>query len=67
MNTPGSLEMIQPQSVERFLQVFGWLADRLDLNVPAIVEMDDLRSLPPGTLGHAWAEHLDTNGLQPFV
>jgi ubiquinone biosynthesis protein COQ4 len=67
MNTPASLEMIQAQRIERFLQIFGWVADRLGCNVPAIVEMDDLRSLPPGTLGHAWAEHLDINGLQPFV
>lgn len=66
MNTPASLEMIQAQRVERFLQVFSWVTDRLGRNVPAIVEMDDLRSLPPGTLGHAWAEHLDANGLKPF-
>jgi ubiquinone biosynthesis protein Coq4 len=63
MNTPASLEMIQAQRVERLLQIFGWVTDRLGRNVPAIVEMDDLRSLPPGTLGHAWAEHLDANYL----
>ncbi len=67
MNTSPSLERIQAQRVERFLQVFGWLADHLDLNVPPIVEMEHLRSLPPGTLGHTWAEHLDVNGLDPFV
>jgi ubiquinone biosynthesis protein COQ4 len=66
MNT-SSLERMQAQRVERFLQLFGWVADHLALNVPPIVEMDYLRSLPPGTLGHAWAEHLDANGLAPFV
>ncbi|MDA0267802.1 MAG: Coq4 family protein [Cyanobacteria bacterium] len=69
MNTSSlsSLEKMQAQRVECFLHVFGWVTDRLDLNVPPIVKMDYLRSLPPGTLGHAWAEHLDANGLQPFV
>lgn len=62
-----ALEKIQVRRAECFLHLLGWVADRLDLNVPPIVEMDYLRSLPPGTLGHAWAEHLDTNGLQPFV
>ncbi|MEO0759890.1 MAG: Coq4 family protein [Cyanobacteria bacterium J06648_16] len=69
MNTSSlsSLEQIQAQRVECLLKVFGWVTDRLDLNVPPIVEMDYLRSLPPDTLGHAWAEHLDANGLDPFV
>jgi ubiquinone biosynthesis protein COQ4 len=69
MNTSSlsSLEKMQTQRVECFLHMFGWVSDRLNLNVPPIVEMDHLRSLPPGTLGHAWAEHLDANGLQPFV
>jgi len=69
MNTSSvsSVEKMQAQRVERLLQVFGWVTDRLDLNVPPIVEMDYLRSLPPGTLGHAWAEHLDASGLAPFV
>lgn len=69
MNTSSlsSLEQIQAQRVECLLKVFGWVTDRLDLNVPPIVEMDYLRSLPSGTLGHAWAEHLDANALQPFV
>lgn len=66
MNTSSSVERIQAQRVERFLQLFNWVADRLDLNVPPIVEMDYLRSLPAGSLGHAWAKHLDINGLKPF-
>ncbi len=69
MNTSSlsSLEQMQAQRVECFLQVFGWVTDLLALNVPPIVKMDYLRSLPSGTLGHAWAEHLDANGLDPFV
>jgi len=69
MNTSSlsALEKIQAQRVERLFQLLNWVADCLDLNVPPIVAMDHLRSLPPGTLGHAWAAHLDANGLQPFV
>lgn len=66
MNAPSSLEMIQAQRVERFLYLLNWAFDRLNLNVPPIVEMDALRSLPAGSLGHAWAEHLNANGLKPF-
>lgn len=61
------LEKLQAQRIERFLQAFGWFTDRFHLNVGPIVEMDYLRSLPPGSLGHTWAAHLDANGLQPFV
>ncbi|NET37302.1 MAG: hypothetical protein F6K19_35645 [Cyanothece sp. SIO1E1] len=28
--------------------------------------MDYLRSCPPDSFGHAWAQHLDANGLKPF-
>ncbi|MGD1905195.1 MAG: hypothetical protein ACFB0C_04280 [Leptolyngbyaceae cyanobacterium] len=61
-----SLEMIQAQRVEYFLQVLSWVSDRFGLNQPPIVNLDDLRSLAPDSLGYAWAEHLDANGLQPF-
>lgn len=66
MNTPSAVKIIQIQRVERFLQLLHWANDRLGRNVPPIVKMDYLRSLPPGSLGHAWAQHLDANGLQPF-
>lgn len=67
MKTPSSLKTMQAQRVERLLRLLNWASDHLDLNVPPIVEMDYLRSLPPGSFGHAWAEHLDANGLKPFV
>jgi hypothetical protein len=66
MNAPSSLEMIQVQRVEHFLQLLNWVNDRLDRNVPPIVDMDYLRSLPADSFGYAWAHHLDANGLAPF-
>lgn len=66
MTVPPSLAVVQAQRVERFLQLLSWGSDRFGLNTPPIVDMDYLRSLPPGSFGYAWAEHLDANGLQPF-
>lgn len=66
MNMPSSLEMIQAQRVEHFLHLLNWVSDRFGLNTPPIVNMDYLRSHPLGSFGHAWAQHLDANGLKPF-
>lgn len=57
---------IAAQRVKRLLQLLKQVNDRLDRNVPAIVDVDHLRSLPPGTFGHAWIQHLDENNLEPF-
>ncbi|MEO1622363.1 MAG: Coq4 family protein, partial [Cyanobacteria bacterium J06632_3] len=61
-----SLEMLQARRVKRFLQVFSWASERLGLDVPPIVNLEDLRSQPPASLGYAWAQHLDNNGLNPL-
>ncbi|MBE7384112.1 MAG: hypothetical protein F6J95_022165 [Leptolyngbya sp. SIO1E4] len=53
--------------VNRFLKALDWTTTRLGLNAPPIVELAYLRSLPVGTFGCAWANHLDTQGLQPFT
>ena len=66
MPTLTSFETKQAQRVEHFFELLNWSFDRLGLNVPQIVHLETLRSLPLGTLGHAWAAHLDENQLQPF-
>lgn len=66
MNYSSSLDILQAQRVERFLQLLNGLNCRLSRNVSPIVHIDNLRSLPPDSLGHVWAQHLDSNGLQPF-
>jgi ubiquinone biosynthesis protein Coq4 len=50
----------------RLLKAVGWLGDRLGLSTPAIVDLTYLRSLPPGSFGRAWADHLDNAGLEPL-
>lgn len=66
MNSASSLNMIQAQRVEHLLQLLHWVNHRLGRNLPPIVTLDQLRSHPLGSFGHAWAQHLDNNGLQPF-
>lgn len=39
----------------------------LGLDVPQIVKIDTLRAMPNGSFGHAWAEFLDTNHLEPLT
>lgn len=43
------------------------LSDALGISVPQIVDMNQLRSLPPGTFGRAWADSLDQQGLKPLT
>ena len=61
------LKVAQARRVERFLHRLRWLSARLGRNVPPIVDIHSLRSLPPGSFGHSWAQHLDANGLKPLV
>ncbi|MEL6384035.1 MAG: hypothetical protein AAFQ89_16595 [Cyanobacteria bacterium J06626_18] len=49
-----------------FLSTITWTAKYLGLAVPPLVKIDYLRSLPLGTFGRAWADHLDTHDLEPF-
>ncbi|HEY9639854.1 MAG TPA: Coq4 family protein [Coleofasciculaceae cyanobacterium] len=53
--------------IARFLKGIDHLSDALGTSVPPIVNLDELRSLPPGTLGRAWADSLDQHQLQPFT
>jgi len=38
----------------------------IGLNVPQIIEIEKLRSLPVGTFGRSWSDFLDRNNLQPL-
>jgi ubiquinone biosynthesis protein COQ4 len=53
--------------VLRFLALVDWLGARLGVNVPPVVEIEFLRSRPPGSLGHSLVEFLDRHHLQPFT
>jgi len=66
MQVSPSIDVIQAQRVDFFLTQLSALSERLGLDVPPIVQLDQLRSCPSGSLGHAWAQHLDDNGLQPL-
>ncbi|MEA5412696.1 hypothetical protein VB737_13050 [Synechococcus sp. BA-120 BA3] len=66
MSVTSSIDVRQAQRVERFLQLVNWVGHRLGSDGPPLVDMPALRSLPAGTLGHAWAQHLDDTGLEPF-
>ena len=52
--------------ISLFLNLVDRFSDRLGVSVPLLVEMDKLRSLPPSTLGHAWADALDRAHLSPL-
>ena len=58
--------MHQGARARRFLGVLNWVHTQLGLNVAPIVEIDDLRSLPPDSLGRAWVNHLVEHDLEPF-
>jgi len=55
------------QLIQRFLERVDQISDRLHLSVPPLVHLEELRQLPPGTLGRSLADHLDENHLQPFT
>lgn len=54
-------------SVSHFLDRVDWLGDRLGLNVPPIVEIEALQSLPSGTLGRSLADLLNREQLAPLT
>lgn len=66
MNMSGSSDRGLVSRVEFFLGVLDWVNDRLGYSAPPLIDVDYLRSLPTGTLGHAWIQHLERNGLTPF-
>lgn len=53
--------------LHNFLAVIDQVSDRLGTSVPALVDLNALRQLPPETLGRSLADHLDQQQLQPFL
>lgn len=53
--------------VDQFLQRVDWVSDRIGMSVPPVVDLGVLRSLPPGTLGHALVDTLNRHQLQPLT
>jgi ubiquinone biosynthesis protein COQ4 len=50
-----------------FLNLIDRLFEPLGLNVPQIIEIEKMRSLPEGTFGRTCANFLDQHHLQPFT
>jgi len=67
MTATTSFDARQAQRVKKVLQLVNWAGHRMGGDVPPIVDMPSLRALPQGSLGHAWAKHLDDTGLDPFL
>jgi ubiquinone biosynthesis protein COQ4 len=53
--------------LQEFLDLVDRYTESKGLNVPQIVHIEKLRSLPDGTFGRAWADFVDENNLQPFT
>ena len=64
-------KVITPSLHRRRVQSFFDLIDRFaetrGANVPQIVEIEKLRSLPKGSFGRGWADFLDRNNLEPLA
>jgi ubiquinone biosynthesis protein Coq4 len=67
MSTSTTATKSHPDRIEKFLTLLDKATEKKGLNVPQIVEIEKLRSLPVGTFGRAWADILDNNNLQPFI
>jgi ubiquinone biosynthesis protein Coq4 len=50
-----------------YLNLIDRLAQAQGLNMPPIVEIEKLRSLPSGTFGRTWADFLDAHHLPPMT
>ncbi|AFY44152.1 Coq4 family protein [Nostoc sp. PCC 7107] len=53
--------------IQKFLDTLDRVAEARGKNVPQIVYLEKLRSLPSGTFGKAWFDFLDTHNLKPFT
>lgn len=52
---------------QNFINVVDFISEKQGKNVSQIVYIEQLRKLPLGTFGRAWADFLDSNNLQPFT
>jgi ubiquinone biosynthesis protein Coq4 len=53
--------------IEKFLSILDHITAAQGLNLPQIVDIELLHSLPADTFGKTWANFLDQNKLQPFT
>ncbi|AFY49743.1 uncharacterized protein involved in ubiquinone biosynthesis [Nostoc sp. PCC 7524] len=53
--------------LQQFLDLIDDITAARGENVPAIVAIEKLRSLPLGTFGRTWADFLDVNHIKPFT
>jgi ubiquinone biosynthesis protein Coq4 len=53
--------------LQKFLNLLDRVADIRGASIPPIVDMEKLRTLPPGTFGRTWADFLDNHHLMPFT
>src|SRR5690349_1050226 len=61
------IESYPTHHIQYVLDRVNLMTGDLRLNVPQIVEMEKLRSLPPNTFGRVWADFLDERQLQPLT
>ncbi|WP_225977395.1 Coq4 family protein [Nostoc sp. CENA543] len=54
-------------NLQKFLDLIDRVTAATGKDVPAIVNIEQLRSLPPGTFGRSWADFLDTHQIPPFT
>ena len=52
--------------IQQFFDFLDKVSESRGRNVPQIVQIEELRSLPTGTFGRAVADFLDQNNLSPF-
>jgi ubiquinone biosynthesis protein COQ4 len=67
MLTPLENASPTPLRIALFLNTVDRTTELLGLDVPQIIEIEKLRTLPPGTFGRAIADFLDRHQLTPFT
>jgi ubiquinone biosynthesis protein COQ4 len=55
------------RNLDNFLHQLDQITESKGLNVPQIVNIEKMRSLPQGTFGRIWADLLAANNLKPFT
>ncbi len=58
---------IDVPALNLFLKMTDLVTEIFGLNIPALVQLETIKSLPSGTLGRSLADFLEENQLQPFT
>ncbi|MBE9206801.1 hypothetical protein IQ244_09790 [Nostoc sp. LEGE 06077] len=53
--------------IQQFLDILDRVTEARGKNVPQIVHVEKLRSLPANSFGKTWVDFLDAHNLQPFT